>query len=66
MANLHSHDGSAAVGILKLPTALRRDLVLLVAVKVALLAILYSAFFSPSHQSAVDAMAHIAGEPRQP
>lgn len=47
--------------MLKLPRALRRDLVLLVAAKLAMLAILYALFFSPGHQPAIDPAAHIAG-----
>jgi hypothetical protein len=48
-------------GILKLPGDVRRDLIVLVAVKLAMLSVLYCLFFSPSHRPAVDAMAHIAG-----
>jgi len=49
-------------GILKLPVRLRRDLILLFAVKVAMLGLLYLLFFSPSHQPAIDNVAHIAGQ----
>ncbi len=56
------HDsGSRADGMLKLPSALRRDLVLLVAAKLAMLAVLYALFFSPAHRPAIDPAAHIAG-----
>jgi hypothetical protein len=47
--------------MLKLPSALRRDLVLLVAAKLAMLAVLYALFFSPAHRPAIDPAAHIAG-----
>ena len=48
-------------GILKLPRDVRRDLILLIAVKLAMLSVLYWLFFSPSHRPVVDAVAHIAG-----
>lgn len=48
-------------GILKMPDALRRDLVLLVVAKLALMAALYVLFFSPTHRPAINAVAHIAG-----
>jgi hypothetical protein len=50
----------AAEGILKLPARLRRDLILLLALKATMLALLYALFFSPAHQPAIDAAAHIA------
>ena len=53
-----------AEGILRLPKAMRRDLVLLLAGKLAMLFILYSLFFSPAHHLAIDALAHIAGPGR--
>ncbi len=52
--------GAAADGILKLPFRLRRDLILLLALKATMLALLYALFFSPAHQPAIDAAAHIA------
>ena len=56
------HDSrSGSGGMLKLPRTLRRDLVLLVAAKLAMLAILYALFFSPGHRPAIDPAAHIAG-----
>ncbi len=48
-------------GILKLPRAIRRDLILLIAVKLAVLSVLYGLFFSPSHRPVIDVVAHIAG-----
>jgi hypothetical protein len=53
------HDDDAA--ILRLPGPIRRDLLLLVAAKLAALALLYWACFSPSHQPRVDVLRHIAG-----
>jgi hypothetical protein len=49
-------------GILKLPRRLQRDLILLFSIKLAMLALLYHLFFSPSHRPAVDTVAHIAGQ----
>lgn len=49
--------------MLRLPAALRRDLALLVACKLAALAVLYALFFSPSHRPAIDVAVHIAGTP---
>ena len=51
--------------ILKLPKVLRRDLLLSVALKLVLLAILYVLFFSPAHRPAIDPVAHIAGPSTQ-
>jgi hypothetical protein len=48
-------------GVFKLPTAMRRDLAILIIVKLAMLSVLYCLFFAPSHRPAVDVMAHIAG-----
>jgi hypothetical protein len=50
-------------GLLKLPLRLRRDLILLFVIKLAMLGLLYLLFFSPSHQPAIDVVAHIAGQP---
>ncbi len=47
-------------GMFRLPAALRRDLVLLLAAKLAMLGILYALFFSPAHRPRPDAAAHIA------
>ncbi len=52
---------SDAPATLKLPPALRRDLVLLVAVKLIILTALYEVFFSPSHHPHIDMAMHIAG-----
>jgi hypothetical protein len=49
-------------GILKLPMRLRRDLILLFALKLAMLGLLYLLFFSPLHRPAIDTVAHIAGQ----
>jgi hypothetical protein len=49
-------------GILKLPASLRRDLIVLVALKLAALSLLYFLCFSPSHRPTIDAVAHIAGQ----
>jgi hypothetical protein len=49
-------------GILKLPLRLRRDLILLFAIKLAMLGLLYLLFFSPSHRPTIDTVAHIAGQ----
>jgi hypothetical protein len=57
-------DGIAAAGILKLPFRLRRDLILLLALKLAMLALLYVLFFSPAHRPAIDVAAHIANPVR--
>jgi hypothetical protein len=51
-------------GILKLPSRLRRELILLFMVKLAMLGVLYQLFFSPSHRPAIDTVAHIAGQQR--
>jgi hypothetical protein len=48
-------------GILKLPGAVRRDLILLIVVKLAMLSLLYWLCFSPSHRPHVDMMGHIIG-----
>ena len=61
MAKTGNDTASAPAGMLKLPVALRRDLLLLVAAKLAMLGILYALFFSPAHQPAIDAAAQIAG-----
>ena len=47
--------------ILRLPRPVRRDLVLVVTAKLAVLALLYWAFFSPSHRPHIDPLLHIAG-----
>jgi hypothetical protein len=52
---------SDAPATLKLPAALRRDLVLLVAVKLIILTVLYEVFFSPSHHPHIDMAMHITG-----
>jgi hypothetical protein len=49
-------------GILKLPMRLQRDLILLFAIKLAMLGLLYLLFFSPLHRPAIDTVAHIAGQ----
>ena len=51
-------------GILRLPKALRRDLVVLLAGKLGMLLVLYWLFFSPAQLPAIDALAHIAGPGR--
>jgi hypothetical protein len=48
--------------MLKLPARLRRDLILMILIKVALLSLLYFLFFSPSRQPVIDAVAHIASQ----
>lgn len=48
-------------GILKLPPRLRRDLILLILIKLAMLSLLYFLFFSPSHRPDIDAVTHIIG-----
>jgi hypothetical protein len=53
-------------GMLKLPRAMRRDLVILIVAKLALLSVLYCLFFSPAHRPAIDAVAHIAGSEAEP
>ena len=52
----------SADGILKLPSRLRRDLIVLVVIKLAMLSLLYCLFFSPSHRPAIDTVSHIAGQ----
>jgi hypothetical protein len=52
----------SADGILKLPSRLRRDLIILVVIKLAMLSLLYGLFFSPSHRIAIDTASHIAGQ----
>ena len=52
----------AGDGILKLPSRLRRDLILMIVIKAAMLSLLYVLCFSPSHQPNIDTSAHIAGE----
>ena len=54
--------GASRDGILKLPPRLRRDLILLVVIKLAMLSLLYYLFFSPSHRPEIDAVAHISGQ----
>jgi hypothetical protein len=49
-------------GMLRLPRAMRRDLIMLVLVKLAVLALIYAAFFSPEHRPVIDVAAHIAGK----
>jgi hypothetical protein len=62
-----AHDGSVgAGGVLRLPAALRRHLVLLVAAKFMMLAVLYALFFSPGHRPPIDVAAHIVGVPGKP
>ncbi len=46
-------------GILKLPPKLRRDLLVLFLVKLAMLTALYLLFFSPSHRAGIDVLGHI-------
>jgi hypothetical protein len=58
----HLKVGSAEGGMLKLPARLRRDLILMILIKVALLSLLYFLFFSPSRQPVIDAVAHIASQ----
>jgi hypothetical protein len=48
--------------IFKLPLRLRRDLIVLFTIKLAMLGLLYLLFFSPSHRPAIDTVAHIAGQ----
>ena len=48
-------------GIFLLPRPIRRDLLLLFAGKVCILAVLYWLFFSPSHRPTIDMLTHIAG-----
>jgi len=61
MARRSRRGSSAESGVLKLPDALQRELVLFVGAKLVLLAILYALFFSPVHRPVIDAVAHIAG-----
>ncbi len=61
MARTCDDRGAGLGGILRLPNGLRRDLVLLLAAKLALLSVLYALFFSPAHRPAIDIAAHIAG-----
>jgi len=61
MTTARNRNGLGAGGILRLPVALRRDLVALVAAKLVFLAILYALFFSPSHRPVIDPVAHITG-----
>jgi hypothetical protein len=41
---------------------MRRDLIVLVVVKLAALAMIYWAFFSPVHRPEIDVASHIAGK----
>lgn len=52
---------AAPEGILRLRSGLRRELLLLISIKVAMLWLLYVLFFSPAHRPAIDVIAHIAG-----
>ena len=52
-------------GILKLPPRLRRDLILLISIKLAMLFLLYCLFFSPSHRPDIDTLTHILGRQGQ-
>jgi len=46
-------------GIFKLPKALRRDLIILFVIKIAMLTVLYLLFFSPTQRPIIDTAAHI-------
>ena len=52
---------SKVAGILRLPARLRRDLLLLISIKLMMLWLLYVLFFSSAHRPAIDVIAHIAG-----
>ncbi|MGA3001181.1 MAG: hypothetical protein ABSE20_05620 [Acetobacteraceae bacterium] len=60
---MYSGQRAAGDGILKLPVRLRRDLIRLFIIKLAMLGLLYLLFFSPSHRPAIDTVVHIAGQP---
>ncbi len=49
-------------GILKLPARLRRDLILLIVIKLAMLSLLYVLFFAPSHHAEIDMASHISDQ----
>jgi hypothetical protein len=51
-------------GILKLPARLRRDLILLIVIKLAMLSLLYVLFFAPSHHTGIDMASHISDQRR--
>jgi hypothetical protein len=55
MAHRDDHrDANSDGGMLKLPFRLRRDLILLLAIKLSMLVALYLLFFSPTHRPAID------------
>jgi len=61
MARTYRVKTAGSGGILRLRGALQRDLITLVAAKIALLTVLYMLFFSPAHRPAINVVAHIAG-----
>ncbi len=48
-------------GVLQLPPAMRRDLIVLLGAKALALTLIYWLFFSPAHQPVIDVAARIAG-----